>query len=270
MNAYRFEVPLVKPLVLKGQTYTVRNGILLERDGQWAEASPLPGFSTETLDHVVAALRGEQENPPSLKFALHALECPLRFPMNVPWNFLALGNQKQILDQIEKAKAVDCRVVKIKVGRDTVESDIVLIRNIHDRLPVGVRLRLDANQAWSFEEAVRFATGVGDLDWEYIEEPLQDPFRLEQLYRETGCKFALDETLLKVERFWVVDQRLNDWRKREFRWYLVRLSNRGLGLLESSNWLLSFHRILPLVSTRWIGSTMICWCNRQLSLAIGF
>jgi len=196
MNAYRFQIPLVSPLKLKGQTYNKREGVLLERDGQWAEASPLPGFSAETIDDVIAALRGTQESPASLKFAMSALSETFSAPIEVPWNYLLLGDRDQVLSGVEKCKASGCRAVKLKVGSLELHAAISLVREVRELLPDNVQLRLDANQAWTLQDATKFCNELDDIETEYIEEPLQDSSRLEELYSRTGVNYALDETLL--------------------------------------------------------------------------
>jgi len=197
MNAYRFRIPLVSPLKLKGQTYNEREGVLLERDGQWSEASPLPGFSVESIDDVIAALQGKQEAPPSLKFALAALEDSFSAPVEVPWNFLLLGEREQVLASVEECLASDCRAVKLKVGSRELHVAISLVREVRELLPDDMKLRLDANQAWTLLEATSFCKAMSDIELEYIEEPLKDSSQLEELHARTGVRYALDETLVQ-------------------------------------------------------------------------
>lgn len=197
IRAYRFCIPLARELTLKGKSYREREGILLESDGQWAEASPLPGFSTETIDEVIAALRGERLPPASVEFALESLQEPLRPPLRVPFNHLLLGDRVSVLENARRCAASSCQAVKLKVGRGTLDVDIQVIREVRECLPAATALRLDANQAWSFAEAISVLGQLSDLEIEYIEEPLQDASQLEALYAETGIRYALDETLLR-------------------------------------------------------------------------
>ena len=196
MNAYRFQIPLVCPLKLKSQTYKQREGVLLERDGQWSEASPLPGFSVESIDDVIAALRGTHESPASLKFALSSLDDPFSVPASVPWNYLLLGNREQVLAGVEKCIEDNCCAAKLKVGSREMHDAINLVKEVHEILPDSVQLRLDANQAWTLSDATRFCEALAGVRLEYIEEPLADSSQLEELYSRTGVKYALDETLL--------------------------------------------------------------------------
>ena len=182
--------------MLAGSAYSQREGILLERDGKWAEASPLPGFSGESIEDVIAAFRGEREAPPSLQFALSSLDEPAIDELEVPWNALLVGDEVSLLSSLEQAIDAGCRAVKLKVARQDLDRDIERVKAVAARLPQQMALRLDANQAWTFAEAERFIRGIGDVDLEYLEEPLSDPSQLESLYAETGVRYALDESLL--------------------------------------------------------------------------
>ncbi|MCH2180379.1 MAG: o-succinylbenzoate synthase [Mariniblastus sp.] len=203
MRAFRFQIPFKNPILLKGRIYADRQGVLLERNGQWAEASPLPGFSLETVDDVVASLRGKlrgkQKPPASLMFALSALNEPFAAPISVPYNFLLLGDSEEIAERTIDCQLSKCKAVKMKVGQDSLESDVKLVKEVRQALPGNIQLRLDANQSWDFEEAVFFIESLGDLDFEYIEEPLRDPLRMEELFHLTGVSYALDESLVQTD-----------------------------------------------------------------------
>lgn len=196
MNVYRFRIPFVKPIPFKGEMHSHREGVLLERNGRWAEASPLPGFSSESIAEVVSALRDGAQPPPSLDFALSTLDRELKGPLNVPYNQLLMGDQSEVLAAAQGNADSNCAAVKLKVGRQSLDADVRLARDVKASLPQGVSLRLDANQAWSFEEAIEFHRATEGTEFEYIEEPLKDPMRLESLYSQTGIRYAVDESLV--------------------------------------------------------------------------
>ena len=89
-------------------------------------------------------------------------------------------------------------VYKIKVGGvEGVEADAKRLAGFED-VAGTTRLRLDANQAWSLEDAVRFVSLLSPavmLMIEYIEEPLNDPQHLIEFYNRTGMRYALDESI---------------------------------------------------------------------------
>jgi O-succinylbenzoate synthase len=113
-------------------------------------------------------------------------------------NILATGNKTTILRKVRKGLSENYRSIKVKVGRNSLEEDIELVRTIHKVIGNKVSLRLDANQAWEFEEAMTFANAVEDLAIEYIEEPLKNPEDLFILYKKTGLPIALDECLKEM------------------------------------------------------------------------
>lgn len=63
------------------------------------------------------------------------------------------------------------RVLKIKTGLD-VNGDIRRIRTIRDVVGSKIRLRVDCNQGYSFEEAKRFVEELDCLNIEFVEQPV--------------------------------------------------------------------------------------------------
>ena len=118
-------------------------------------------------------------------------------------NSLAIGNASTILQIVEKSLAENYRSIKVKVGKKSLDEEINLVRTIREIIGDKITLRLDANRAWGFEEAVTFAKSVKDLAIEYIEEPLKESGKLVALYEKTDIPIALDESLIEIfpERF---------------------------------------------------------------------
>ncbi|CAM9584459.1 unnamed protein product [Chrysoparadoxa australica] len=87
-------------------------------------------------------------------------------------------------------------VIKIKVGGDTA-ADAAKVNATLSSLQEGTRLRLDANQQWSMEQALAFCSQLEQPQrLEYIEEPIDDPTRLPEFYKRSGgIPYALDESL---------------------------------------------------------------------------
>jgi L-alanine-DL-glutamate epimerase-like enolase superfamily enzyme len=81
----------------------------------------------------------------------------------------------------EKARQVAVRVLeegytvlKMKAGRDWQE-DVKRVRAIHDEVGDGLEYRLDPNQGWTLDEAVRVGTKLADDDiyLQYMEQPIR-------------------------------------------------------------------------------------------------
>ena len=88
------------------------------------------------------------------------------------------------------------RVLKIKVGLANVAVDLTRLRALADALPPQVRLRLDANGAWSLAEAMQFIEGLAGLPIDALEEPLRVPDWQALRHLQADCPFplALDES----------------------------------------------------------------------------
>ena len=116
----------------------------------------------------------------------------------VSLNGLLLGASDEILVKARRLREAGFRAVKLKVGRRAVEEEVELVRALSWVLEPDVRLRIDANRAWSLDEAGAFVRGVTGMAIEYIEEPLADPKLLPDLVAQYEVPIALDETLLDV------------------------------------------------------------------------
>lgn len=231
VTGYRYRLPLTASLQLGTREVTVREGILVRitvTDGTegWGDVAPLPGFSTESLAaaqdalYAAAALRGqpvqaalarvaEEVHASSVRFGLEQALFDVRAqaagttlphvlceaPRSVvSLNALVTGSGDAALDEADRLRAAGYRAVKLKVGRQSVADDVALVRRVKDRLG-GVALRLDANRAWSLDEAHAFADGVADVPIEYVEEPLADVAALPDFAAVAGLPVALDETV---------------------------------------------------------------------------
>ncbi len=205
----------------------------------WGEAAPLPGFSRESLGETarelevaasryIAAISSDTEGfdevfedvelvadaPPSVRFALDlarsgfsAASDDITLPEAVgsdPRDSLAVcgllaGTREEVLAEAAEMRAAGYEAVKLKVGRGSMEGDAALTREVRETLGGGVALRLDANRAWSFEDAASFARLVEDMGLEFVEEPLEEPGRLRELSEATGLPVALDESLVGMD-----------------------------------------------------------------------
>ncbi len=194
MKAYRYKIPLTQAIQLGEQRIKHREGVLLETDNGWAEASPLPHFSSESVDGVIDALRHTHQVPPSLQFALQCLNQPIA-AQSLSVNALLQGTSEQILSRCRKLATSKCSTVKLKVGRNAVQTETELVHRVRAELDADQTLRLDANRAWNWETANDFASRVKELSIEYIEEPLNDPSRLDEFTQRTQLPYAIDETV---------------------------------------------------------------------------
>ncbi len=201
----------------------------------WGDAAPLPGFSRETLDEARAALAAVRPVvsgrdldaadvlrpdgpfhtaldaaglPSSARFALDLALADLArqrlgrtLPQALhpdpavvlPLNALLMGDER--IEQATERVEEGYRALKLKVGRASVVAEAETVRAVRAAIGPDVELRLDANRAWTVDEAARFAVGVADAGVAYVEEPLRDPAGLPALWLDTGLPVALDESV---------------------------------------------------------------------------
>lgn len=97
---------------------------------------------------------------------------------------------------IEKMKATPWPVYKIKLGT---EHDIEIIEAL--RAETDVPFRVDANAAWTVDEALEKINGLNDLNVELIEQPLakDDWEGMKILYEKSPLPLIADESCVKEE-----------------------------------------------------------------------
>lgn len=237
LQLYEYALPLKRPFRIGKIDMKIRRGFLIcAFDGRfsgWGEASPLPGFSSDTPHDVIDQFhkflsKGIVNNEnnwrrflqakvitavssPALRFGLESALIALRAAQQgmtptiflggrcekITINGLAFGDSAdELVRQAARLAEEGYRVVKIKVGRLALAEEIAAIKEI---AAFNLRLRLDANRLLTLDQAVDFARAVADLPIEYIEEPVADPRDLSEFCRRSPIAPALDESLLMPE-----------------------------------------------------------------------
>lgn len=221
------------------QRWTRRHGVILvlrDDDGRVGigEASPLPGFSRETLEQCrdelavftprwpgLGAITIEAAtaicaglSSPAARFAvatalLDLLAQEAGVPMwrvldhdaasdapvaAIPCNGL-VSELEHALEQVEQARTRGLETVKLKIGRPgRFAEELAVLQAIRKTHGDGIALRLDANQAWSAAEAGERLAALRAIAPEYVEEPTDDWSGLIALGRPP-VPLALDESL---------------------------------------------------------------------------
>jgi L-alanine-DL-glutamate epimerase-like enolase superfamily enzyme len=99
------------------------------------------------------------------------------------------------------AKAADyvqrgVRIIKVKLGKDPKE-DVERIRRIREAAGPGIGLRIDANQGWSYEDALYTLTELGKYDIQFCEQPMRtwNDHLLPALRKASPVKIMADESV---------------------------------------------------------------------------
>ena len=87
--------------------------------------------------------------------------------------------------------------VKLKLGAATPEQDEAMVRQVRHAVGPDVRVRADANEAWSVERAIDVLSRLRPFGLEYVEQPVAaaDVAGLAQVRRAVGVPIAADEAL---------------------------------------------------------------------------
>ncbi len=210
----KVSTPFKQPMLFKGHNLCSREGYRLKlhfSDGTIGkgEASPLPGFSQESLNdcllqlkQVLAPLNLNQPidlskaDAPSVAFAL---DCALSktsyevdsmtLPNEMP---LLIGSNQTIVKEYKQLGKPDR--IKLKAARQAPSLDAALVNQLHQLNPA-LKCILDANQAWTAQDADEFANRIPCKVIAYIEEPCATYDDTMGFFKTTGIPVALDETL---------------------------------------------------------------------------
>lgn len=96
-----------------------------------------------------------------------------------------------------EALASGARTLKLKVGGAPLAEDLARVRAVREEAGDGVAIRLDANQAWSEEEARLALAALRVYEIEYVEQPVpaSNVAALARLRRDGGIPLAADESV---------------------------------------------------------------------------
>ena len=216
--AYRFyRLPLLRTVRTAHGPWIEREGIVLRLEDEqgrvgFGEVAPIPWFGTETLadarnalaklgDAVAAAsLESIDERQGCLRFALASALAPddrqqtatPRLPVAA---LLPAG--KAVLAAADKALAEGFVACKWKVGVLDAADEWGLLDDLLARLPGHVKLRLDANGAWTARQAARWLKRCAERPIEFVEQPVaaEDVDALTGLAGDYPTTLALDESV---------------------------------------------------------------------------
>ena len=122
-----------------------------------------------------------------------------------------LGGEKRIVEtditigiaspDVMADKALDfkrsgSRILKVKLGKNAFE-DVERVKRIRETVGDETEIRLDANQGWSFEDAVYALQAMGKYNIEFCEQPMRTWYddRLPELMKGSPVKIMADESV---------------------------------------------------------------------------
>jgi O-succinylbenzoate synthase len=169
---------------------TEREGVLVQGEAGWGEFSPFLEYDAATSAPWLACAR---------EAADLGWPAPLRdrIPVNVTVPACDPARAREIV-----LASSGCRTAKVKVaepGQDPGE-DEARVEAVRDALGADGMLRIDANAAWSVDEAVRrigvLERAAGGL--EYVEQPVASVEDLAVVRRRVSVPIAADESIRRA------------------------------------------------------------------------
>lgn len=198
------------------------------------ECAPLPNLSCDDIPNYALMLRhfcddmvrtGELDTEamrdyPSMLFGLETAwyslnaqhsssNSPLLFDSpfargeeGIPINGLVwMGTFEEMRERIEEKLTQGFRCVKLKIGAIDFDAELALLKKIRERFgPREIELRVDANGAFPFDEALYKLELLSQYALHSIEQPIKAGQwgNMAELCREAPLRIALDEELIGV------------------------------------------------------------------------
>jgi O-succinylbenzoate synthase len=159
----------------------------------WGEWSPFLDYDgAELVPWLRAADEASEQGWPP----------PVRTVVEVNSTVPAVGPEPAFA----RARAAGCRTAKVKVAKsgESLADDLVRVEAVRDALGPDGKVRVDANGAWSVEQAESAIRQLSRFDLEYVEQPCRTVEELAELRRRLAragieVLIAADESIRRAE-----------------------------------------------------------------------
>jgi O-succinylbenzoate synthase len=179
-----FDVPM--RVRFRGQVR--RSGVLLHGPAGWGEFSPFPDYDDSTCVRWLAAAREAADD---------GWPAPVRD--QVPVNTIVPAVDAATAHAL--VTAAGCRTAKVKVAEagQVLGDDIARVEAVRDALGQDGRVRIDANGAWSVDEAADALKRLDAFELEYAEQPVRTLEEMAALRKRVDVPLAADESVRTAE-----------------------------------------------------------------------
>jgi len=145
---------------------------------------------------------------------------------------LSAGTPEQVAAEAKLAHSKGFQLLKMKVGAGNLQQDVAMVRAVRETMGRGVRLTMDANGFWNYEQALQTIRKIDSCDLELIEQPLPhwDIEGLARLRQQVRTPIYADESAQELHHLKdIIDRRAADG-------LFIKTQKAG-GLLKSQRWL---------------------------------
>ncbi|HTE26320.1 mandelate racemase/muconate lactonizing enzyme family protein [Flavitalea sp.] len=166
-------------------------GDIEERMHELHLAAAFNGTVKSAFDMALYDLAARWENKPLYEYLGGKNQKKLETDITV-----GIGSPDLMAQQAAAFVGDGFRIIKVKLGKDP-DEDIERIHAIRKAVPPAIVLRLDANQGWSFEAAVKVLQALGSYNVAFCEQPMRayDDHYLPQLRKLSTIPIMADESV---------------------------------------------------------------------------
>ena len=175
------------PLKTRFRRLTERTGVLLQGPYGWGEFSPFPDYGPDIAVRWLHC---------ALESATREWPAPLR--SSIPVNVTVPAVDPQAAHDIVAESS--CSTAKVKVAEPGgLREDEARVEAVRDALGPKGKLRVDANGAWTVDEAERAIKALDRYELEYVEQPVASLEDMAALRRSVDVPLAADESVRTAE-----------------------------------------------------------------------
>ncbi len=160
---------------------TTREALLLKGPAGWGEFAPFTEYGDEEATAWLAS---------AVEAATIGWPAPVRTSVEVNATVPAVADVGPVLDRFPGATTAK---VKVAQAGQSLKDDVARVEAVRERVP---NVRVDANGAWSVEEAVTALRALGKL--EYCEQPCATVEELALVRARVDVLIAADESVRKA------------------------------------------------------------------------
>ncbi|MGN6613030.1 MAG: o-succinylbenzoate synthase [Angustibacter sp.] len=182
------------PMRVRFRGITTREAVVLQGSHGWGEFSPFVEYDdVEASRWLAAGIEAAWSTPvAAVRDAV---------PVNATVPAVAAADVAQVLERFD-----GCRTAKVKVAEpgQSLADDVARVGEVRRLLGPTGRVRVDANGAWSVDDALRAARALAPYDLEYLEQPCATLDELGELRRALARSgvdvlVAADESIRKAD-----------------------------------------------------------------------
>ena len=205
----RLSIPFRAPFVSADAVVSARELVVLRLEGSdgtvgWGEAAPFEPYDGVPLERAIAALSGGGgRRPPQARAAEEIAKLDLEArqesrPLAEPVKdalavnmTLSGGPPEEVAARARAGARAGYACFKVKVG---LPEDVERVAAVRAAIGPWPALRVDANRAWSVEQAVASVRAMEDNDLEFVEQPCRTLEELRQVRGRVSTPIAADES----------------------------------------------------------------------------